>query len=242
MGGSYANVYMSQVVDNDNKTEAVVDFVDMDGYGDRSFVNANESRNFEVVEVRRNYEVTPIRGGMVYAGIIQDFDIVRARGNILDIEFIDEYELSLKDQVVINNDSVWVIRYALNNPNIASTGDAYCNKYEGIIYVRQDDFVILRNELEFVTKGFFHAGRDAYRNVDESTAKYTCRVITDYKESSSGKYALSKISYSGKSQDKSLDIQWVVYDIGDIVKEVDKTFYTDKTENIQFWKRFSIPE
>ncbi|MCU4157689.1 carboxypeptidase-like regulatory domain-containing protein [Carboxylicivirga sp. A043] len=234
-----ANVYLEQVM-NGEKTEAVIRYSDEKGYGNRSLASVYESRGFEVKEVRRDYEVSPIKKGMIHANDLLAFDIVRQRGNVLDIAFVNDYELTLAEESVVNGDSVWVINYKLNTPNVANTGDAYCKSYAGVIVIRQNDYSIVTNELEYTSKGFFHAGRDAYRSNTDGD-DYTCKVTVNYRKTANNKYALSKIRYEGEGDGTSLKASWVVYDYATFKSGTDKTFYTDKAENKDFWSRFSLP-
>jgi len=236
-----ASVYLSQDV-NGEKTEAVIDFNDVTGYGDRSLVAAYENRNFEIIELRRDFEVSPLKKGLIYANDIQSFDIVRQRGNVLDIDFVNAYKLELMDETVVDGDSVLVIAYELEKPDVAKTGDAYCNSYKGLIYLRKKDYTVVRNELEFISKGFFHAGRDAYRDSDNLGDDYKCKVIANYTLTANKRNALRKIVYKGASASKMINVEWVVYNYTDKVKEgIAKSFYSDKETNKDFWSRFTLP-
>ena len=240
--GAYsASVYLSQEL-NGEKTEAVINYSDESGYGDRSLVSAFEKRQYEVVEVRRNFEVSPLQGGMIYASDLLAFDVVRQRGNVLDVDFVNEYTLKLKDETIVDGDSVWVIQYSLKKPDLAKTGDAYCKSYGGLIYVCQKDYTVLRNELEFISEGFSHAGRDAYRAEGASSADYTCKVTTNYEKKGNGENALRKVMYEGSSVDTKLKMEWVVYNYADKKAGIKKSFYTDKEMNSDFWSRFTLPK
>ncbi len=234
-----ANVYLSQDV-NENKTEAVISFADAKGYGNRSLAMAFESRGFQVKEVRRNYESTPIKKGVLMADDVLAFDIVRQRGNVLDVDFVNDYHLELAEEKVVEDDSVWVINYKLDKPTMANTGDAYCIKYKGTIVLRQKDFSVVTSEIKFTSKGFYETGRDVYRDA-EGAEEYTCKVVSNYRKTANDKYALSKIKYEGKNSTTDISIDWIVYDYQAYDKEIDKTFYTDKEQNADYWSRFSLP-
>ncbi len=239
--GAYsASVYLSQIVDG-NKTEAVIDYNDNKGYGDRSLVSAFNNRHYKVLEVRRDFEVSPIKKGMIYASDIQAFDIVRQRGNVLDNDFVNAYSLELKEETVIDGDSVWLIQYDLEKPDVAKTGDAYCKSYKGLICIRQKDYTVVRNELTFVSKGFFHAGRDAYRE-EIALDDYSCKVVTNYGKTANGKNVLRKIIYTGKSDKTSMNIEWIVYKYAEKNANEVKSFYSDKAINKDYWSRFTLPD
>ncbi|WP_430812220.1 MULTISPECIES: carboxypeptidase-like regulatory domain-containing protein [unclassified Carboxylicivirga] len=238
--GSYgARVYMQQSF-KEQTSEAVIYYTDAQGYGIRSLAAAHSSRGFEVQELRRNYSPTPIEGGMLYANDVLAFDIVRQRGNVLDVAFVNDYSLELADETVVGGDSVWVIRYKLNEPDVAKTGDAYCKEYKGLIFIRQNDYAVLRNELEFVSNGFFHAGRDAYRN-EVGDALYKGHVVSDYRLTEDGKYALSKVVYSGDGVNGKRTIEWIVYDYEPYQKAAQRSYFSNREADKDFWSRFALP-
>jgi len=235
-----ANVFLNQNV-NGNLTEAVINYSDDAGYGNRSMASAYENRNYTVEEVRRDFTVTPLKEGIIYANDLQAFDIIRQRGNVLDVEVVDDYELELIEEAVINGDSAWVIRYSIENPTLAHTGDAYCSAYKGIITIRTKDYAVLRNELEFENKGFFHAGRDAYK-AQAPQENYKCKVVSEYRTTENDKLALSKISYNGSDAATNLKIDWIVYQYNAKAEGGNRDFYSDKSVNKDFWNRFTLPQ
>ncbi|MCT4589481.1 MAG: carboxypeptidase-like regulatory domain-containing protein [Carboxylicivirga sp.] len=234
-----AKVFLSQEL-NDKKIEAVIDFTDQSGYGSRSLVDAFENRNYELKEVRSNFDVKPLKQGLIYSDGILSYDIVRQRGNVLDVDFVDDYKLKLLEETVVEGDSVWVIAYTLDETDLARTGNVYCNKYEGNIMIRQKDYSVVRNELNIVSNGFFHAGRDAYKD-NASDKEYKTNVVSYYKATKNNKYALSKVVYKGVSGDTNLAMDWIVYDFGAFKDGKAKTFFTSGESDDDFWKRYSLP-
>ena len=241
-----AKVYFEQIHKTSQKTEAAINFTDAKGYGERSYSAAFENRNYKVEEVRRNFEVVPLQNGLIHVQDIIDFDIVRVRGNVLDVDVVDQFKLDLKEEIEINGDSVWVIAFEMEKPDIVSTGDARIKSYKGLLYVSQKDQVVLRAEINGVSNGYFHAGRSAYKE-NEDPKSYEYKVIVDYRKFDAG-YALSKIQYSdfgsgGDSTNKS-EIKWIVYDVSSKSMASDHTrqYFVDKENDPGFWKRFTIPE
>ena len=70
-----AKVYFVQLMDGSKKSEIALNFFDQDGYGERSFSNALEKRGYEISEVRRNYNQTPIVDGLIRADDILEFEM-----------------------------------------------------------------------------------------------------------------------------------------------------------------------
>lgn len=238
-----SKVYFSQKVDDSRLTELALYYTDADGYNDRSFSNAFEKRSYKVGEVRRDFELTPIIKGMIYADEVLEFDVARMRGNVLDADVIDGFDLSLKETAVYNKDSVWVISYRNSKSNFASTGTSQAVDYEGVVYVSQSDYAVLRNEFSYTTNGFHIAGRSSGLLEDENNP-YTVSVVVDYRKMENGKYALSKIDYQGTENNNSkLNLLWIAYDFNDKNLGVDsgRVYYTSKDENLEFWNKFVLP-
>ncbi|TRX65862.1 carboxypeptidase-like regulatory domain-containing protein [Carboxylicivirga sp. M1479] len=235
-----ASVYYTQEL-GDEKTEAVLRYSDRQGYGNRSLALAYENRNYEVEEVRRNFEAGPIKSGVLFANELLSFDLVRQRGNVLDVDFVDDYKLNLQEEVVVDGDSAWVIGYELEKVDLAKTGNASTGEYKGVIVIRQKDYSVVRSVLEYTTDQFGFGGRGAYTE-SNSGEMHACKVTVDYRKTKNDKYAVGKISYEGRSENSSLEAQWIVYEYSADSGIKNKQFYTDKTINKDFWSRFSLPE
>nr|WP_321411659.1 carboxypeptidase-like regulatory domain-containing protein [uncultured Carboxylicivirga sp.] len=235
-----SRVYFSQLVNENQKTEMALKYFDEKGYGDRSFSNAYENRGYEVQEVRRNFEQKPIVKGMLRTDDLLEFDIVRVRGNVLDISVVDKFDLELVEQENQNTDSIWVIKYTLNKPAFDATGDEQVIDYKGVIYISSKDYAVIRNELEVKSKGYHYAGRSS--GLVSENQNYEYKVVTSYRKTSNNKYALSKIEYSGTGSEK-LKMDWVSYDYTSGSKQgVDRTYYSTSQTNEDFWMRFEIPK
>ncbi|MBS2100512.1 carboxypeptidase-like regulatory domain-containing protein [Carboxylicivirga linearis] len=236
-----SNVYFSQTVSKSQKTEVALDYADASGYGDRSYNNAYQKRDYKVKEVRRNFEQKPLKKGMLRADDVLEFDIVRVRGNVLDADVVDQFDLELVKNDSSPKDSVWVIKYSLSKPDFAATGDEQVISYIGVVYISSVDYAILRNELEVVSKGYHHAGRAS--GLVSSSGEYSYKVNTSYRKAIDNKYALSKIEYSG-SGSTTIDMIWVNYDYR---SEMDtqikgRSYYTTQQTDDSFWNRFTLPK
>jgi len=240
--GTYSsNVYFVQTVNENQKSEIALNYTDAAGYGDRSFNNAYQYRDFKVREVRRNFEQKPIKKGMLRADDILEFDIVRVRGNVLDADLVDQFDLELIQKDSSPKDSVWVIKYSLSKPDFAATGDERVVSYKGVVYVSSVDYAILRNELEVVSEGYHQAGRAS--GIVSGNGEYSYKVKTSYRKAIDDKYALSKIEYSG-SGSKTIDMVWVNYDYS---SEIDtqingRTYYSTRQTDDNYWNRFTLPK
>jgi len=241
-----AKVYFEQTHDASQKTEAAIYFSDVNGYGERSYSGAFENRNYKVEEIRRNFEAVPLQSGLIRIQELLDFDIVRVRGNVLDADVVDRFKLDLKEEIEIKGDSIWVISFEMEKPDIVGTGDVRIKAYKGLLYVNQNDHAIVRVQINGISGGYYHAGRSAYQEKSESqTYEYT--VVVDYRKFETG-YALSKMVYSqhapGDDAVNKSELKWIVYDTSSKGDKLTNTrrYFVDKESNPEFWKRFSIPE
>lgn len=239
IGAYSSHVYVMQNVGHSQKSEMAIDFADNKGYGNRSYSEAYDSRGYDVKEVRRNFDAQPIKEGILRIDDVLDFDIVRVRGNVLDAGFVDHFKLELLEKTVIDKDSVIAIKYSLENPSFAATGDEQVISYEGVIYISTTSFAVLRNELSVKSKGYNIVGRSS--GVSEG-GEYNYKVKTNYRKVKGNKYALSKIEYQSEGA-AVLDIDWIVYECNPetISAQPSREFYVDKSTNEDFWKRFHIP-
>nr|WP_321451019.1 carboxypeptidase-like regulatory domain-containing protein [uncultured Carboxylicivirga sp.] len=237
-----STVYYMQTINGKNTTETALKYLDASGYGDRSYNDGYKNRKFEVGEVRRNFNQKPLLNGMLYADDVLEFDIVRIRGNVLDVDVVDLFELELLQENNEKNDSVWVIKYKLDKPNFASTGDEQVFYYQGVIYISSVDYAVLRNELEVTSSGYHHAGRSS--GLVGGDGNYTYKVISNYRKAIDGKYALSKIEYSGSSKSNSIVMTWINYDFKTTaeVEVKGRDYYTAISSDDGFWKRFTLPK
>lgn len=243
MTGYQANVYFEQIINESKKTEAAINYTDEIGYGDRKYSKAFEKRHFKVAEIRRNYDATPIKDGLILAEDMLEFDIVRVRGNILDVESIDQFELELKDEIIFNKDSVWVISFSLNKPGFIGTGDMRVKAYAGIIYINKKDQAVLRAEIDARSEGPYHAGRAAIMGDNNEPEGYDYHVEIDYRKLN-GHYVLSKILYTDFSASLERKMKWIVYDVKALSLNYLKgrDYFMDLQSRPDFWKRFTIPQ
>nr|WP_319399451.1 carboxypeptidase-like regulatory domain-containing protein [uncultured Carboxylicivirga sp.] len=237
-----STVYYMQTINGKNTTETALKYLDASGYGDRSYNDGYKNRKFEVGEVRRNFNQKPLLNGMLYADDVLEFDVVRTRGNVLDVDVVDLFELELLQENNEKNDSVWIIKYKLDKPDFAATGDEQVLSYQGVIYISSVDYAVLRNELEVTSKGYHHAGRSS--GLVSGDGNYTYKVISNYRKAIDGKYALSKIEYSGSSKSNSIVMTWINYDFKTTaeVEVKGRDYYTAISSDDGFWKRFTLPK
>ena len=109
------------------KRNALVLVSDASGYGSTEY--AFTDRNYKFLNVQRNFEIKSLRDGTTSMDDLLTFDFARSPGNILDVSYLNEYDLELASEEILENDSVWVIEYKLGNPNVSQTGDLNVTSY-----------------------------------------------------------------------------------------------------------------
>ncbi len=248
----YKTFYLNENRTNESKTEAVISVVDSNGYGNRTYTDAFINRSYHIDEIRRNYDHQPIEEGLSSLDFLLLFDIVRVRGNILDSTGLYDFDLKLEDITFFNGDSVWAIGYKNSKPAFTTTANNYVTSYSGVIYVSKSTSAVLRNELNIETDGYFPYGYTAFYDDEiksQSIAKSNYKVVTSYRKNSEGKYKLSSISIEKKlvgNDGKELVLNEKLKILkmkSDNISQVNRReYYSLKSVNKEFWKRFTIPE
>jgi len=146
--------------------EAIVEISDLKGYVRESPLQAQLHRNYSILGVRRNFEIKGLADGMNQMDDLLGFDIVRSVGNVLDLDFLNSFDLSLDRVTQFEGDSVWVINYRLKEPDLSRTGDYYATAYEGKIYIAKSDYAILKNETWVKASDYSSLGR-AFANTSQ---------------------------------------------------------------------------
>lgn len=154
--------YKTKINSNNNferNLEAVVEIYDASGYSHEKRDDEYKNRNYHFLEVRKDFTILSLSDGMTMMDELLGFDIVRSKGNILDNVFLRDYDLSLEQAIEYEGDSVWVINYSLENPDVSRTGDYYAISYQGKLYIKKDDYAVVKNETWVKSSDYSQHGR-----------------------------------------------------------------------------------
>lgn len=173
------------------KRDAIVMVSDASGYESREY--AYTDRNYRFLNVQRNFDIKSLSDGTSLMDELLTFDIARTSGNILDISFLNEYDLELATSEIIGNDSVWVIEYSLAKPDISRTGDLYATSYKGKLYISKEKNILLKAEANIKSKAQSPQGRSIAINSQKTPSNIDYHYTTTYKKISGG-YILDRIS------------------------------------------------
>lgn len=234
--------------------EAAVRLYDNKGYKRGDAYQVFKERGYDFLEVRKNFENETLADGSTYLDELLEMDIVRVRGNVLNLNQIDDYKLTLEGETEYQGDKIWIIAYENPNPSLSSTGDYYVKTYKGKLYINQKDYAVVKNTLEVTATNYSTQGRSFY--VEESRQQYLPREIS-YKVTTTYKkhinyYYLSYISYerehswvskaTGEKKQESITAELLVTKIDTFKPQVieRRAYYENKPFNEEFWKTYNI--
>ncbi len=154
--------FNSRVGIESKKRELIALIYDSQGYTTRDYYQAYNFRNYEFLQARRNFEINCLADGNTNFDDLLSMDIVRTRGNVLDKNHLNSFELSLKEETIFQDDSVYVISYSCSEPSLDKTGDFYATTYKGTLWITKDNFVVLKNETHVKASDYSRFGRSYF--------------------------------------------------------------------------------
>ncbi len=254
---NYDAYYRSEKYENNalkKLREAAIRIYDGKGYERAAAYKVFKERGYKFLQVRKNFQTISLADGASYLDELLEMDIVRGRGNILNVNHINFYDLKLDKITEYENDSIWVISYKSKYPTLSTTGDYYATSYSGKIYIKIKDFAIVKNETQVVASNFSPQGRSFYvsekrQKWQPMSVKYNFTVI--YKKHND-KYYLSYVNCNREHQlrNKSTNVEktetskteMLITEINTKNPEVieKRAYYEDMPYNKKFWKSYNI--
>lgn len=253
---NYDIYYRSQVKTNENVTklrEAAMRIYDKKGYKRNDVHRVYKDRGYKFLQVKQNYQPGSLVERSTRLDDLLEMDIVRTRGNILDTNHLELYEMEIEKITEYDNDSVWVIAYKCTNPDLSTTGDYYATEYSGKIYINKSENAVVKNETTVVSSNFSPHGRSLYINPDRQkwhsqSVKYTFTSI--YKKQADY-YYLSYVNYirhhqllnkeTGEQKQEEIHTELMVNKIETANPEVirKRAYYQAIPYDENFWKNFN---
>ena len=197
---NYDVYYRSEKFENSELNrlrEAAIRIYDDKGYQRADAYQVFKERGYKFLQVRKNFETSSLADGSTYLDELLEMDIVRGRGNILNKNHLDYYDLKLEQITEYENDSIWVIGYKSKKPILSNTGDYYAKKYSGKIYIKIKDFAVIKNETHVVASNYSSQGRSFYVNEERQKSK-PLKIEYDFSvtyKQHLGRYYLSYVNY-----------------------------------------------
>jgi hypothetical protein len=234
--------------------EAAVEIYDDKGYQRADAYKVFKERGYRFLQVRKNFETASLAEGSSYLDDLLEMDIVRIRGNILNKNHLNFYDLKLEQVTEYENDSIWVIGYQSKRPMLSNTGDYYAKSYKGKIYIKMKDYAVVKNETHVVATNYSPQGRSFY--VSEKRQEWKPEKIeydfsVTYKQHS-GYYYLSYLNYNRHhdltnkkdGRFKSLDIKTEMLITKIRTTEPNKisrrAYYENMPFDEKFWDSYNI--
>ena len=254
---NYDVYYRSEKFENNELNrlrEAAVRIYDDKGYQRADAYQVFKERGYKFLQVRKNFENSSLADGSTYLDELLEMDIVRGRGNILNSDHIDFYDLTLEQITEYENDSIWVIGYKSKRPILSNTGDYYAKEYSGKIYIKIKDFAVIKNETHVVASNYSSQGRSFY--VNEKRQKWKPLKIeydfsVTYKQHS-GRYYLSYVNYkrhhevedkkTEKITSTDINTEMLITKINTSNPEIieQRAYYENMPYDKKFWESYNI--
>ncbi len=254
---NYDIYYRAEKSENQNlerKREAAIRIYDNKGYVRENAYKVFKERSYRFLQVRKNFENNSLADGSTYLDELLEMDIVRSRGNILNKNHLNFYDLSLDRVTEYENDSIWVIAYKSKKPLLSNTGDYYATSYSGKIYIKLKDFSVIKNETHVVASNYSPQGRSFYVNPEKQEwkpVKIEYDFSSTYKEHF-GYYYLSYVDYkrhhelenksNGEKKELDVNAEMLITKIITTNPEVieNRAYYENMEYDKNFWDNYNI--
>ena len=254
---NYDIYYRAEKSENDKlerKREAAIRIYDDKGYVRENAYQVFKERSYRFLQVRKNFANNSLADGSTYLDELLEMDIVRSRGNILNKNHLNFYDLSLDRITEYENDSIWVIAYKSKKPILSNTSDYYATSYSGKIYIKLKDFSVIKNETHVVASNYSPQGRSFYVNPerqDWKPIKIEYDFSSTYKEHF-GYYYLSYVDYkrhhelenktTGEKKKLDMNAEMLITKIITTKPEVieNRAYYENMEYDENFWNNYNI--
>ncbi len=229
--------------------ELVVMQYDKTGYTRTNDYQTFKNIGYKFLQSKRNFKLKNTSDELVNLDAILEFDIARNDGNILDIERLNNFNIFIERETVYKGDSVWILNYTCKSPNWLNTGDFYVDSYSGKLYIKKENYAVLYNTTNIISKNQSEYGRYLY--LDKETKEDKIKS-TDYNFSvsyklSKGKYVMDEIKYKIK-KNYVKNVKNQLYESQEelktkkiIVKKTKKIigrkYYDNLAYNKNYWKK-----
>ena len=254
---NYDIYYRAEKSENEKlerKREAAIRIYDDKGYVRENAYQVFKERSYRFLQVRKNFATNSLADGSTYLDELLEMDIVRSRGNILNKNHLNFYDLKLDRITEYENDSIWVIAYKSKKPILSNTSDYYATSYSGKIYIKLKDFSVIKNETHVVASNYSPQGRSFYVNPerqDWKPIKIEYDFSSTYKEHF-GYYYLSYVDYkrhhelenktTGEKKKLDMNAEMLITKIITTKPEVieNRAYYENMEYDENFWNNYNI--
>lgn len=180
------------------KHSAKLLYYDKTGYKKANPYQNFKNCNYKYLSSTHNYLAQTIGERINNIDDLLKFDIVRQSSFVFDEKRLNDFEIKIEKSLVFNGDSIWVLRYVNNRPNLVTTNDWQATECTGSLMIKKDDFAVLQHSVEIKTAIRNELSQSlAIDTAGKSTQirEVSYRVETNY-EKQNGVYVLKRINYS----------------------------------------------
>lgn len=232
--------------------EAAVEISDKTGYVKETPAQEQKDINYRFMEVRTNSPVSSLADGMTQMDELLSYDIVRNSSGVLNNQFLHDYDLTLDKVTQLDGDSIWVINYTLNHPDISHTGDFYVTAYKGKIYISKKNYAVVKNETWVTASNYSRQGR-SFAVTGKSNLKPVeihYNFTTSYRKNGN-KYTLGFTKatrqnvWQNKETGNKQTIVYQTYLLPSVIETVhpnmltEREYFVNKPYNKAFWDSFN---
>ena len=221
------------------KRDAMVLLSDETGYTTTD--NAAKAINYKFLNVQRNFDVNSLADGTTLMDELLSFDVARTSENVMDTDFLNDYDLDLVGESTMGNDSVWIIGYRLAQPNLSHTGDIHPESSEGQLYITKQNTILLKVEAQVTLRNQSRNGRSVMVPKQKGITGVRYRYITTYKYSPEGyvldRVALNKSFVNEKNEPSKLMASLLVLDINTTNPQMveKRQYFENMLSDPDFW-------
>lgn len=231
---------------NMQQREGIVDLYDQNGYSSPSVTDAYESRRFRFLQVNKNFEPGSFSSAHTGFEELIEMDVVRMTNTILNEDLLEDYELKLDKTNDYEGDSVWIISYRINKPDLVHCGDYYATRMDGKIYILMTNYAVIRNECVISSERNNSQNRSLFS--DDPEQQQVRYHFTSTYLSHKGRYLVNQIdcdkSYTNRQGEQvsynrranALQVQWEPEELQG------RDYFENTPYRESFWQNFKRPQ
>jgi hypothetical protein len=178
--------------------EAYIKTYDKKGYRKTNVHDEYNSVNYEFICSKRDFDVHNITDGNTNLDDVLEGDVARFSDNVLNLKHLYDYEISIKDMINYQEDSVYVIVFNCINPDVVKTGNFQAYHYSGEIFITKNEFAVVYMKSLTISRGYSGISENLYyinnsTGIDIEKAEIETEVRYSKKN---GKFVPERINYS----------------------------------------------
>ncbi|MFV0521895.1 MAG: carboxypeptidase-like regulatory domain-containing protein [Mangrovibacterium sp.] len=222
--------------------EAIVEMTDQTAYTTPGVEDAYHNRNYKFTQVNKNFTSYSFFDALPAFDELLSLDVARMGSSIFNAGLVSDFDLRVDEVVPYEGDSVWVISYRKEKPNVAHTGDFYATAIAGKLYILKSSKALVRHEVKIESvknnpsdRGLFTAGT--------AQTKVTYQAVCVYQQFN-GKYLMSYVSQDKQYTDAAgrkitRSAKAALLDLKEGAKMIKgRNYYEDTSYDEAYWQKF----